>query len=79
MSFLRGAEEDSDSPSSRRKAFQSVGAELEKALKSNYFFLHAFNPQLEYEGETEKLIEEIVLLAQCLVHLDRSVRFSNGI
>ena len=42
---------------------QSLRVELEKALKPDCFFLggYSFNLRLEYEGETEKIIEEIML------------------
>ena len=39
----------------------SWGAELEKTLKSNSFW-YGFHPHLEYEGETEKMIKEIVVV-----------------
>ena len=48
----------------------SWGAELEKTLKSNSFW-YGFHPHLEYEGETEKMIKEIVVVhskESALVH-----------
>ena len=39
LSFLLKAEEDSDSLSAWRRAFQSLGADLRKALKPNGFLL----------------------------------------
>ena len=62
LSFLQKAEEDSDSVGTWGRAFQSLRAELEKALSLTGFWYDS-RPHLDYEGETEKIlmIEEIFL------------------
>ena len=59
MTFLRKAEEDSDSLSTRGRAFQSLGAELKKSPEAKLFFGMVF---IHTEGETEKTIEEIMVV-----------------
>ena len=39
--------------------FQSLVAELEKALQPNCFWV---DPHLKYEGETEKMVNEIAVV-----------------
>ena len=43
-------------------AYQSIEAELEKALKLNCFFSYGFHPHLRCEVVSEKTIEEIVMV-----------------
>ena len=61
MSFLQKAEDDSDSLITCGRAFQRLGAELEKALKPTAFW-NSFHPHLEHEGETVKMTKEIVVV-----------------
>lgn len=58
--FLWKAEEVSDSLSTCGRAFQSLGAEMEKTLKLNCFS-YGCHPHLQYKGKTE-MIDKIAVV-----------------